>query len=740
MSSIVWPGMAWMATPPVTPKPPPAAPPPAPRAPASASRAALYTVVSCVAFVLLLLSWKSLMGGPPVRPGPNGVLLLGQSDLSDAEEEAAYDEAKLDDPDTEAAADIDLALGGGEEGEDVEVSDTDISSGDQGGVVEGDKSGGVEEGSLGVSATADRGGAGTGGGAATSGARTDTGSQGPLVDNATFTTEVEIYYLGPKGEKKSLYTAVHPGTPTSNLPGPHQPSPKTKTSATTGSIPPSLYHHLSVQNVAQQVFVRVIAPKGTDVLVDSNRLRGGTLLPPGAAEGGAAAGASEDVATGGSEKDLTRVQKISAAIPLSTMKDNRLRVQVITFVTQRSGTVEERSLEFSITRTRDCGQLDDCASRLCLEGTCRCPVLFRGDDDCSPTPVAQRWCLQPFQRVPLERLFVYAASPKHTQPSVSRFFRSYPKGIALDNFALNQGDPKGAQVAKANLARLPPHDITKVVDFSSCAVVGSSNVLLTGTKINDGDGKQRKLWGADIDAHTAVIRFNEAPTKGFEKFAGSKTSVRFQNPERVGFAEGPSEVCFAKMGRVSRKKTPCSIMQFSPQWEAYTRVLWKLYNPHGEKVDRTKFSSGFIGIAFAMHVCGSVDMYGFTHGTGYYFNKKVHTIKARMRRLLSTSRGETLGGETSSLFVAGRAEVDGGLSKRHTVMNGTARAGVNGMAGVGSRSKESDPWKRGVVKVGWNGLASGSFIVPMATRHPWKWEKICTAKLEELPGVKMHRP
>jgi len=59
----------------------------------------------------------------------------------------------------------------------------------------------------------------------------------------------------------------------------------------------------------------------------------------------------------------------------------------------------------------------------------------------------------------------------------------------------------------------------------------------------------RHNYGKEIDRHTAVIRFNEAPTRGFERHVGSRTTLRLQNPERVGFSEG-KELCLSKVSEL----------------------------------------------------------------------------------------------------------------------------------------------------------------------------------------------
>ena len=62
-------------------------------------------------------------------------------------------------------------------------------------------------------------------------------------------------------------------------------------------------------------------------------------------------------------------------------------------------------------------------------------------------------------------------------------------------------------------------DLPALANFATCAVVGSSAAVL---------GRSR---GAEIDAHTAVIRFNDAPAKRFEEHVGRRTTLRVQNRE-----------------------------------------------------------------------------------------------------------------------------------------------------------------------------------------------------------------
>lgn len=57
---------------------------------------------------------------------------------------------------------------------------------------------------------------------------------------------------------------------------------------------------------------------------------------------------------------------------------------------------------------------------------------------------------------------------------------------------------------------MPYVDPLRDAVFRSCAVVGSSGILASYEQ------------GAAIDAHEAVVRFNNAPTVGFQKSVGRR--------------------------------------------------------------------------------------------------------------------------------------------------------------------------------------------------------------------------
>ena len=57
--------------------------------------------------------------------------------------------------------------------------------------------------------------------------------------------------------------------------------------------------------------------------------------------------------------------------------------------------------------------------------------------------------------------------------------------------------------------------------FATCAVVGGSQNLV------------KSGYGAEIDAHEAVIRANDHPVEGYERDVGSRTTYRWLHPDLV---------------------------------------------------------------------------------------------------------------------------------------------------------------------------------------------------------------
>jgi len=52
----------------------------------------------------------------------------------------------------------------------------------------------------------------------------------------------------------------------------------------------------------------------------------------------------------------------------------------------------------------------------------------------------------------------------------------------------------------------------------------------------------RYKHGPRIDEHDMVLRFNDAPTRGFEDFVGTKTTFRLVTVDKAGFHEGDEMV------------------------------------------------------------------------------------------------------------------------------------------------------------------------------------------------------
>eukprot|EP00873_Tetraselmis_striata_P037894 jgi/Tetstr1/458158/TSEL_044649.t1 len=168
------------------------------------------------------------------------------------------------------------------------------------------------------------------------------------------------------------------------------------------------------------------------------------------------------------------------------------------------------------------------------------------------------------------------------------------------------------------------------LSWGTCAIVGNSGAMLFDS------------LGREIDAHDVVLRFNQAPTAGFERHVGARTMVEslntpfarrladatsseglagnntrwlWRNPKTILMLFEPS-----KMREVYvqlREQLPRSeVLMLGPQ---FIHSAMRLHEALRARLQRLglgsmcgeKPMSGFYAVALALRVCRHVDLYGF---------------------------------------------------------------------------------------------------------------------------------
>nr|XP_046238823.1 beta-galactoside alpha-2,6-sialyltransferase 2b [Scatophagus argus] len=164
--------------------------------------------------------------------------------------------------------------------------------------------------------------------------------------------------------------------------------------------------------------------------------------------------------------------------------------------------------------------------------------------------------------------------------------------------------------------------------YQSCAVVMSAGAMLNSS------------LGREIDSHDAVLRFNAAPTKGFERDVGTKTTIRIINSQIVARPkhEFNSSLLYQDVTLLVWDPSPYSsnLTQWfeKPDFDlfsAYIRrrrlrpeqpfyilhpefiwSLWDLIQDNTEdQIQPNPPSSGFTGILLMMSLCREVSVYEF---------------------------------------------------------------------------------------------------------------------------------
>ncbi|XP_077985211.1 beta-galactoside alpha-2,6-sialyltransferase 1-like [Glandiceps talaboti] len=185
--------------------------------------------------------------------------------------------------------------------------------------------------------------------------------------------------------------------------------------------------------------------------------------------------------------------------------------------------------------------------------------------------------------------------------------------------------------------------IGKYIPKESFLLKGSSTLYNTCAVVMNSDALRDSNMGRDIDSHDAVLRFNVAPIKGFEKDVGSKTTIRITNNQVLRsywlktleelkgtemiltWREGPYNANMNKWYRDSQEFF-CNYGRWhykhpeSPLYLIRLETLWKLWDIiqefNVEEVKSFPATSGFLGIHLLLHICEVVDVYGYIPSNG----------------------------------------------------------------------------------------------------------------------------
>ncbi|KAI3455111.1 hypothetical protein Pfo_011774 [Paulownia fortunei] len=175
-------------------------------------------------------------------------------------------------------------------------------------------------------------------------------------------------------------------------------------------------------------------------------------------------------------------------------------------------------------------------------------------------------------------------------------WRRINKGVLL-----NQCENRTLCMEKLSLV-LPDRPPYTPRQFSRCAVIGNSGDLL------------KSKFGKEIDSYEAIVRENGAPIENFTEYVGTKSTFRLLNRGSAKALDKVAELYDRGKEVLIVKTTIHDIMN---KMIREVPILNPVYLMLGASFGSAAKGTGLKALEFALSICDTVDMYGFTVDPGY---------------------------------------------------------------------------------------------------------------------------
>ncbi|KAL0415594.1 UNVERIFIED_CONTAM: Sialyltransferase-like protein 2 [Sesamum latifolium] len=175
-------------------------------------------------------------------------------------------------------------------------------------------------------------------------------------------------------------------------------------------------------------------------------------------------------------------------------------------------------------------------------------------------------------------------------------WRRINKGVLL-----NQCENRTLCMEKLSLV-LPDRPPYTPRQFGRCAVIGNSGDLL------------KTKFGQEIDSYDAIVRENGAPIENFTEYVGTRSTFRLLNRGSAKALDKVAEL-YDRGKEVLIVKT--TIHDIMSKMIREIPIRNPVYLMLGASFGSAAKGTGLKALEFALSMCDTVDMYGFTVDPGY---------------------------------------------------------------------------------------------------------------------------